>query len=113
MRRKGRLTYHKIIIQYPEMIKWSVKLTNEQVLGRIIGRGHLNNIPRRKANWIGHILRRNCLLHDAIEGQMTKVKGVGRRRRRRGRRTQLLDDLRNRRRYWELKEEAEVRKSWK
>ena len=24
-----------------------------------------------------------------------------------GRRTQLLDDLRNRRRYWELKEEAE------
>jgi len=32
------------------------------------------------------------------------VKGVGRRR------TQLLDDLRNRRRYWELKEEAEDRK---
>jgi hypothetical protein len=29
------------------------------------------------------------------------MKGVGRRR------TQLLDDLRNRRRYWELKEEAE------
>jgi hypothetical protein len=32
------------------------------------------------------------------------VKGVGRRR------TQLLDDLRNRRRYWEFKEEAEDRK---
>jgi hypothetical protein len=31
-----------------------------------------------------------------------EVKGVGRRR------TQLLDDLRNRRRYWELKEEVEV-----
>ena len=63
----------------------------------------------RKVNWIGHILRRNCLLHDAIEGQMTEVKGVGRRRRR----TQLLDDLRNRRRYWELKEEAEDRKRWR
>jgi hypothetical protein len=37
------------------------------------------------------------LLHDAIE-----VKGVGRR-------TQLLHDLRNRRRNWELKEEAEDR----
>ena len=49
----------------------------------------------------------NCLLHDAIEGQMTEVKGVGRRR------TQLLDDLRNRRRYWELKEEAEDRKRWR
>ena len=42
-----------------------------------------------------------------FEGQMTEVKGVGRRR------TQLLDDLRNRRRYWELKKEAEYRKRWK
>ena len=67
----------------------------------------INNILRRKANWIGHILRRNCLLHDAIEGQMMEVKGVGRRR------THLLDDLRNRRRYWELKEEAEDRKRWR
>ena len=49
---------------------------------------------------------RNCLLHDAIEGQMTEVKGVRRR-------TQLLDDLRNRRRYWELKEEAEDKKIWR
>ena len=32
---------------------------------------------------------------------MMEVKGVGRRR------TQLLDDLRKGRRYWELKEEAE------
>jgi len=31
---------------------------------------------------------------------MTKVKGVGRR-------TQLFDDLKNRRRHWELEEEAE------
>jgi hypothetical protein len=35
---------------------------------------------------------------------MAEVKGVGRRR------TQLLDDLRNRRRYCELKEEAKDRK---
>ena len=61
----------------------------------------------KKANWICRILRRNCLLHGAIEGQMTEVKGVGRRR------TQLLDDLRNGRRYWELKEEAEDRNGWK
>ena len=90
-----------------EKIIRSQKVTNEQVLGRIgEKRTLLNNILRRKANWIGHILRRNCLLHDAIEGQMTEVKGVGRR-------TQLLDDLRNRRRYWELKEEAEDRKRWR
>ena len=66
----------------------------------------LNNILRRKVNLIVHILRRNFLLHDAIEGQMTDVNGVKRR-------IQLLDDLRNRRRYWELKEKAEDRKSWK
>ena len=91
-----------------EKIKWSEKVINEQVLDRIgEKRTVINNILLRKANWIGHILRRNCLLHDAIEGQMTEVKGVGRRR------TQLLDDLRNRRRYFELKEEAEDRKRWR
>ena len=64
-------------------IKWSEKVTNEQVLDHIgeKRRTLINNILRRKANWIGHILRRNCLLHDAIEGQAMKVKGVGRRRR--------------------------------
>ena len=70
-----------------------VKKCNEQVLERTsIGEKTtpLHNILRRKANWVGHILRRNYLLHDAIEGQMTEGKGVGRR-------TQLLDDLRNRR----------------
>ena len=51
------------------------KVINEQVLERIgEKRTLLNNILRRKANLIGHILRRNCLLHDAIEGQMTEVK---------------------------------------
>ena len=82
-------------------IKWSEKVTIEQVLDRIgEQRTLLNNILRRKANWIGHILRRICPLHDAIEGQMTEVKGVGRRR------IQLLDHLRKRRRYWEPKEKA-------
>ena len=81
-----------------EKIKSSEKVTNEQVL-ECIGekRTLLNNILRRKANWIGHILRRNCLLHDAIERQMMEVKGVGGRRRK-----QLLYYLRKRRRYWEL-----------
>jgi len=49
------------------------------------------NIRRRKANWIGHILHRNCLLQQVIEG---KIKGgievTGRRGRRR---RKLLDDL--------------------
>ena len=60
-----------------EKIKWSEKVTNEQVVERIgEKRTFLNNILRRKVNWIDHILRINCLLHDAIKGQMMKVKGV-------------------------------------
>ena len=74
-------------------LKWQEKVTNDQVLDRIGDkRTPINNILRRKANWIGHFLRRNCILHDGIEGQMTEVKGVRKRRR-----TLLLDDLRNRR----------------
>ena len=97
-----------------EKIKWSEKVTNELVPERFgEKRTLLNNILCRKVNGIGHILRRNCLLHDAIEGQMTKVKGVGRRRRRRRRRRkELLDELRNRR-YGEQKEEVEDRNRWK
>ena len=72
-----------------EKMKWSEKVTNEQVLDRIgEKRTLLINILRRKSNWISHILRRNCLIHDAIEGQMMEVKGVGRRK------IQLLDNLR-------------------
>ena len=84
--------------------KWSEKVINERIGEK---RTLLNNTLRRKANSIGHILRRNCLLHDATEGQMTEMKGAGRRR------TQLLDDLRNRRICWESKEEVEARKRWK
>jgi hypothetical protein len=37
-------------------------------------RNILHEIRERKANWIGHILRRNCLLQRVIEG---KIKGGG------------------------------------
>ena len=35
-------------------------------------RNILHEIRKRKANWIGHILHRNCLLQRVIEG---KIKG--------------------------------------
>ena len=57
-------------------------------------RNILHEIRKRKANWIGHILRRNCLLKQVIEG---KIKGEMEVTRRRGRRRKkLLDDLKNR-----------------
>ena len=70
-----------------------------------------HEISKRKANWIGHILRRNCLLQQVIEG---KIKGgievTGRRGRRR---RKLLDDLKERRGYFHLKEEALDRTIWR
>ena len=75
-----------------EKISWNDHVGNEEVLLRVNEqRNILHEISKRKANWIGHILRRNCLLQRVIEG---KVKGgievTGRRGRRR---RKLLDDL--------------------
>jgi len=61
-------------------------------------------IRKRKANWIGHILRRNCLLKQDVEGAIKGETEVTRRRGRR--RRKLLDDLKDRRGYSHLKEEA-------
>jgi hypothetical protein len=48
-----------------------------------------------KANWIGHILCRNCLLKQVIQG---KIKGEMEVTKRRGRRRKkLLDDLKDER----------------
>ena len=44
------------------------EVSNEEVLESMGEKTLLNNM-RRKANWVAHVLRRNCLLHDAIEGQ--------------------------------------------
>jgi hypothetical protein len=67
-------------------------------------RNIVQTIKRRKANWIGHILCRNCLLKHVIEGKLEgRIEVTGRQGRRR---KQLLDDLKEKRQYWKLKEEA-------
>jgi len=74
-------------------------------------RNILHEIRKRKANWIGHILRRNCLLKQVIEG---KIKGQMEVTRRQGRRRKkLLDDHKDRRGYSRLKEEALDRTMWR
>jgi hypothetical protein len=85
---------------------------NEEVLHRVKEeRNILHTIKRRKANWIGHILRRNCLLKHVIEGKIEgRIEITGRRGRRR---KQLLDDLKEKRRYWKFKEEVLSRTLWR
>ena len=87
-------------------------MRNEEVLLRVNEqRNILHEIRKRKANWIDHILRRNCLLKQVIEGKI-KVPIEGTRRRGR-RRKKLLDDLKDRRGYCQLKEEALDRTMWR
>jgi hypothetical protein len=77
---------------------------NEVLLGVKEQRNILHEISKRKANWIGHILRINCLLQHVIEG---KIKGGIQERGRRGRRRgKLLDNLKERRGYSHIKEET-------
>ena len=57
------------------------------------------------------ILHRNCLLKQVIEGKKKGEMEVTRRRGRR--RRKLVDDLKDRRRYSHLKEEALDRSVWK
>jgi hypothetical protein len=85
---------------------------NEDLLLRVKEqRNILHEISKWKANWIGHILRRNCLLHLVIEG---KIKGGIEVTGRRGKRhKKLLDYLKERRGYAHLKEEALDRTKWR
>ena len=71
-------------------------MRNEEVLLRVKElRNFLHEISKRKANWIGHILRRNYLLQRVIVGKIQGgIEVTGRRGRRR---RKLLDDLKRRR----------------
>jgi hypothetical protein len=95
-----------------EKISCTDHVRNEYVLLRVKEQmSILHEIRKRKAKWIGHILRRNCLLQRVTEGKIKggiEVKGRQRRKRRK-----LLDDLEERRGYSHLKEEALNRTMWR
>jgi hypothetical protein len=95
-----------------EKISRTNRVRNEEVLLRVNEqRNLLRVISKRKANWIGHFLRRNCLLQWVIEEnikggiEVTGKRGI--------RRKKLLDDLKERRGYSHLKEEALNRTVWR
>ena len=60
-------------------MKWTDKIKNAIVLERVgEGRIMLFLIKKRKINWLGHWLRRNCLLNDALEVMVNGKKIRGR-----------------------------------
>jgi hypothetical protein len=95
-----------------EKISWTDHVRNKDVLLRVKKqRNILHEIRKRKANWIGYILGRNCLLQRVIEG---KIQGVIEVTGRQGRkRRKLLDELKEKRGYSYLKEEALDRTMWR
>ncbi|KAJ4443118.1 hypothetical protein ANN_04768 [Periplaneta americana] len=67
----------------------------------------LKLIRKRKRNFLGHWLRRNCLLKDALEEMVNERRILGRRR------YQMIDDIKIYGLYAETKREAENRKDWR
>jgi hypothetical protein len=58
-------------------ISWTEHVRNKEVLLRVKEQRNIpHEIQKRKANWIGHILRRNCLLPRVIEGKIRGGIGV-------------------------------------
>jgi hypothetical protein len=74
-------------------------------------RNIIHTAKRRKADSIGHILCRNCIINHVIEGNLEgKIYVRGRRGRSR---KQLLDDLEETRSCCNLKEEAVDHTVWR
>ena len=88
------------------------RVRNEEILLRVKEqRNTLHEIRKRKANWIGHILRRNCFLQRATKGKIqVGIEVTGRQGRRR---RKLFDDLKERRGYYHLKEKALDSTMWR
>ena len=89
-------------------VKWTDKIKNVVVLERV---GEVSTvlevIRKRKRNWLGHWLRRNCLLKDALEGMVNGKKVRGRRR------YQMIENIMINGLYEDTKRKAEKRVEWR
>ena len=62
-----------------EKVSWRDKKTNEQVLHDVDEkRSLLEEVLKRKKNWIGHVVRREGLLKQVMEGRMEGKRPRGR-----------------------------------
>ena len=89
-------------------VKWTDKIKNEVVLQRV---GEeiimLELVKMRKRNWLGHWLRRNCLLKDVLGRMVNGRKVRGRRR------YQMIDNIMINALYVDTKSKAEKRVEWR
>jgi hypothetical protein len=55
------------------------RVRNKGILQRVKQDRYIPQTERRKANWIGYILHRNCLLKHVLEGKIVgRIKVTGR-----------------------------------
>jgi hypothetical protein len=81
-----------------DKISWTDRVRSGEVLHRVKEERNVRcTANRREADWIGHVLHRNCLLKHVLEENIEVMGRQGRKRK------QLLDDL-EKRIYWKLKD---------
>ena len=87
-------------------MNWTEKKTNDEVPTMVVTKRILiENIVRRKKNWIGHILRGNGLVLEVMEGRMEGKHGTGR--------LGMLDELMDEISYENMKRKAQNRAEWR
>jgi hypothetical protein len=60
-----------VVLEKDGKISLTVCVSNEAVLHRVKQeRNMIHTVTRREANWIGHILRRKCILKHIIKGKI-------------------------------------------
>jgi hypothetical protein len=91
-----------------EGVSWRDKKSNEQVL-QDVGeeRSLVQAVVKRKKRWIGHVLRGEGMMKDAIEGRIEGLRCVGRPRQ------SMLHELMEEGSYEQMKRKAEDRELWR
>jgi hypothetical protein len=100
-------TYSDMVLEEDgeDHLEWSCR--KKDVLHGVKEERNTLRTIKMKANWLGHILCRNCLLKYVIDDEIKETgRGV------RGSK-QLLSDLKEMTRYWKLKEKALDRCFWR
>ena len=91
-----------------ENIKWTDKITNEEVLLRVGETRKLRETIRmRKKRWMGHVLRHEGLMKDVLEGRMEGKRPRGRKI------IMMMDDIKDGRSYFRTKRDAEDKELWR
>ena len=89
-----------------ERVKWTQKIKTPVVLERVGERIMLELIRKRKRNWLGHWLKKNCLRNDALVGMLNGKMVRGRRR------YEMIDNIMLNGLYADTKRKTEKRVEW-